>query len=67
MHYGTYTIHADQRTVVHHLEMCSIPNWRGSEQLRHFDLHEGQLTLSTPPILLGGAKLVSKLVWAKLP
>jgi hypothetical protein len=66
-YYGTYTVHADQGTVVHHLEMCSIPNWRGSEQLRYFDLQEGQLTLSTPPILLGGAELVSKLVWVKLP
>jgi hypothetical protein len=66
-YYGTYTVHADQRTVVHHLEMCSIPNWRGSEQVRYFDLQEGQLTLSTPPILLGGAERVSKLVWVKLP
>ncbi len=66
-YYGTYTVHPDQRTVVHHLEMCSIPSWRGSEQVRHIDLQEGQLILSTPPILLGGAERVSKLVWAKLP
>ena len=67
-YYGTYTVHVDQRTVVHHLEMCSIPNWRGSEQVRHCDLQDGQLnTLSTPPILFGGAERVSKLVWVKLP
>ncbi len=66
-YYGTYTVHADQGTVVHHLEMSTIPNWRGSEQVRHFDLQDRQVTLSTPPILLGGTERVSKLVWEKLP
>ncbi len=66
-YFGTYTVHPDRCTVVHHLEMCSIPNWRGSEQVRHVDLQDGQLTLSTPPTLFGGGVRVSRLVWAKLP
>jgi hypothetical protein len=66
-YFGTYTVHADQGFVVHHLELSLLPNWAGGDQVRYFDLQEDRLTLRTPPILSAGVERVSTLVWARLP
>ena len=66
-YFGTYTVDADQGFVVHHLELASIPNWTGSDQVRYFDLQGGRLALKTPAMLLDGAERVATLVWEKLP
>jgi len=65
-YYGSYTIHADQGIVVHHLEMALIPNWMGGDLVRYFDLQGRRLILKTPPTLFGGGERVSSLVWGKL-
>jgi hypothetical protein len=66
-YYGSYIVDADRGVVVHHLEQSLIPNWTGGDQVRHFDLQGTQLTLQTPPTLIGGAERISTLVWEKLP
>lgn len=60
---GTYDVDPPRRRVVHHVEICSFPNWVGTRQERFYDFHGDRLVLSTPPISLGGESTVSTLVW----
>lgn len=60
---GRYEIDPSENRVVHHVEICSFPNWVGSRQERFYDFDGELLVLSTPPISLGGESTVSTLVW----
>src|SRR5512135_9443 len=57
-YYGTYSVDPVQATVVHHVEVSLAPDWAGSDLVRHFQLEGRRLTLTTPPTLSGGGKLV---------
>lgn len=60
---GRYEIDPSRKRVVHHVEICSFPNWVGSRQERFYEFDGDRLVLSTPPISLGGESTVSTLVW----
>ena len=66
-YYGTYTIDLARGTVTHRIAGASFPNWVGTEQVRHFRFEGRRLTLTTPPIRVGGEDLRSVLVWERLP
>jgi hypothetical protein len=53
-------------TVVHHIEVSSFPNWKGVDQERYFAFHGNRLTLSTPPMLVGGVELTGHLIWERV-
>jgi hypothetical protein len=38
-----------QNTVIHHIEVCSYPNWIGNAQVRFAKLDGDVLVLSTNP------------------
>ena len=40
--------------VVHHLEVCTFPNWVGTEQRRRFSVSDSELTLYPPSMLMQG-------------
>jgi len=63
---GRYEIDASEGVVTHHIEMCSFPNWIGSQQKRFFRFKDGLLELSTPPQLLRGEPTVSILLWERI-
>lgn len=63
---GRYDHDSVERRVVHHVEICSFPNWVGSKQVRFYDFDGDLLVLSTPPISLGGDSAVSTLFWEPL-
>ncbi len=65
-YYGTYSVDPVQATVVHHVEVSLTPDWAGGDQVRYFKLEGHRLTLTTPPALFGGVKLVATLVWERL-
>ncbi|MBE9215695.1 lipocalin-like domain-containing protein [Plectonema cf. radiosum LEGE 06105] len=44
---GSYTL--DGNTVIHHVEIASIPNRVGKSLTRTFTLHGNRVTLKTPP------------------
>jgi hypothetical protein len=47
---GPFELLADRDTVIHHIEVCSYPNWIGNAQVR-FAKREGDLlVLSTKPM-----------------
>jgi hypothetical protein len=65
-YYGTYSVNPDEKTIVHHIEAALLPNWVGTDQLRHFEFDGKYLTLKGD-LLLGGVQGVVGLVWERLP
>ena len=61
---GTYTLSGN--TVIHQIEIASIPNRVGTTLVRTFTLSENRLTLSTPPVLSDGVETVFELVWERI-
>jgi hypothetical protein len=61
---GTYTLSGN--TVIHHIEIASIPNRVGTTLVRTFTLSENRLTLKTLPVLSDGVETVFELVWERI-
>ena len=61
---GKYSVH--EKKVIHHLELCSFPNWCGTDQERFFVFQDGTLELSTAPFLVDGKEQSSRLLWKKV-
>ena len=62
---GPYEIDGD--IVSHHVDTSLFPNWIGTVQRRRWELDEtGRwLTLTSPPVTLGGATRIHRLVWER--
>lgn len=60
---GHYETDPSKKAVIHHVEMCSFPNWVASSQQRFYSFEDDMLILSTSPISLGGESAVSTLIW----
>jgi hypothetical protein len=61
---GTYEWRGDR--VVHRVEISSFPNWEGGVQERLVEVDDDRLTLRTGPILIGGTRRESVLIWARI-
>lgn len=57
----------DGETVSHRVETSLFPNWIGTVQRRRWDLDPTgrTLTLTSPPVTLGGATRVQRLTWER--
>ena len=64
-YYGTYTLDASRGVVTHHVAGALFPNWIGSDQVRNVRLDGDRLTITTPPIRIGGADAPTVLVWER--
>ena len=65
-YFGTYTIDISARTVTHHVQGSSYPNWMSREQIRYYRIDASHLVLSTPPILFRGESLEYILTWERI-
>jgi hypothetical protein len=65
-YFGRYAVDPERSTVSHFVEGSLFPNWIGTEQVRHYRLDGDHLTLTAPPIVRGGRRLGSVLVWERL-
>ena len=63
---GRYEIDGD--TVTHHVETSLFPNWIGTAQRRRWALDaDGRvLTLTSPPLVLGGTTRIQRLTWERV-
>lgn len=63
---GRYAIDGD--TVTHHVETSLFPNWIGTEQQRRWSLDASgrELTITSPPLVLGGASRIQRLTWERV-
>jgi len=62
---GTYKVDLEAGTVTHHAEVARFPNWEGTAQVRHMQLHGDRLHLSTTPISVLGQEWVVSLSWRR--
>jgi hypothetical protein len=63
---GPFEVLSDQETVIHHIEVCSYPNWIGDAQVRLARLDGDVLTLSAKPMTLQGVERTAELVWERV-
>jgi hypothetical protein len=63
---GPFEVLADQDTVIHHIQICSFPNWIGNAQVRFANLDGDLLTLSTKPMTFQGVERSAHLVWERV-
>ena len=61
---GRYTFHGER--VIHHVEVSLFQNWAGTDQIRFARLDGSQLTLTAPPMSIGGEQLVVQLTWEQI-
>lgn len=61
---GTYEVHGDK--VIHHIEICSFPNWIGADQERFFEIRGDRLSLKTPPLLFDGIQRTPYAIWKRV-
>ena len=63
---GRYELESD--TVTHQVEMSLFPNWIGTVQRRHWvvDGSGVRLTLTGPPLELGGVTRIQRLTWERV-
>jgi hypothetical protein len=61
---GTYDY--DGEKVTHHVEVCSFQNKVGGDLVRLVRLERNQVSLDTPPTLLGGKMQTAYLVWERV-
>jgi hypothetical protein len=63
---GRYQVEGD--TVRHDVETSLFPNWIGTVQQRRWELAENGrlLTLTSPPLALGGVVRVQRLTWERV-
>ena len=52
--------------VIHHVSICSFPNWVNTEQRRAFKFNKGQLLLSAHDVQLSNEKVNAHLVWQRV-
>ncbi|MGD2141004.1 MAG: lipocalin-like domain-containing protein [Burkholderiales bacterium] len=62
---GRYRIDEQERVVIHTVTQALLPNWVGTEQLRHYTFKDGRLILRTPPMTIGGKRVSGLLVWER--
>lgn len=63
---GRYAVDGD--TVTHIVQTSLFPNWVGTAQRRRFEFGDDgrTLTLTSPPLMLGGAVRIQRLVWTRV-
>ena len=61
---GRYEVRGQK--VIHHVEISSFPNWTGKEQERFFAFSGDRLTLSAPPMRIGGVEQNLAAIWQRL-
>lgn len=49
--------------VIHNIDASFFPNWTGIEQARFYEFSGNTLTLTTPPIRVGGVNCIVYLIW----
>jgi hypothetical protein len=61
---GRYEFRGD--TVIHQVKLSLFPNWVGVEQERLVEVRGNRLTISTRPMLFGGAQRTAHLIWERV-
>ena len=63
---GRYTVDVKNGTVTHHIEICSAPNYVGTDVVRTFTISGNRVSLRTPQRQLAGQTSSSTLIWERI-
>jgi Lipocalin-like domain len=63
---GPFEVLPEQGTVIHHIEVCSYPNWICNAQVRFAKFDGDLLMLSTKPMTFQGVERTAELVWERV-
>jgi hypothetical protein len=61
---GRFTFEGDR--VIHHVEVSLFQNWEDTDQIRFARLHGSRLTLTAPPMSIGGEQMLVELTWERV-
>lgn len=61
---GRYSINGG--SVIHHVEVASVPNWVNTDLARVIVRQGNRMTLRTPPLAVDGKMRTSELVWERV-
>jgi hypothetical protein len=64
-YFGTYTVDEQKKTVTHHIEGCTFPNWVGVDQMRFFELSSNKLILRTTTLFVQGGDAMGEIIWQR--
>jgi hypothetical protein len=64
-YFGTYEVNQQEHTLILHVKGSLFPDWVGKEQKRFFEFSGNRMTLTTPPILIGGKQVTAVLTWER--
>jgi hypothetical protein len=62
---GTYEVNFDDKTITHTVEASRTPNWKGTDQVRHFRLSGDRLIIETPAIQAQGSEWVIEVIFER--
>jgi hypothetical protein len=65
-YYGPFELDLENSRLITHVEGSLFPNWVGGEQERFYSLEGDRLTLTTPPMELGGEEFRGVLTWERV-
>ncbi len=65
-YFGTYEVDEAAGCVVHTEVGDIFPNAVGTKQTRYFELDGDRLSLSVPPVVLGGERMTARVVWERV-
>ena len=65
-YYGTFDLDETKGVAIFHVKGAWFPNWIGTDQIRYCTVSRNRLTISSPPLLFDGKKIVPKLIWERL-
>jgi len=54
-YFGRYEVDREAGTVIHHVDACTFPNWKGEDEVRNFETDGNRLKMTTPPLQSGSA------------
>lgn len=60
---GRYTV--SNNSVIHHVDLCSIKDFVGTNQKRYFEINNNELQLTTEPVIADGVTHTAFLVWKR--
>jgi hypothetical protein len=61
---GRYSLAGDR--IVHRVEIASVQNWVDTDLVRLVRVQNNRITLTTPPISVGGQIRTTELVWERI-
>ena len=63
-YYGTYKI-IDNKTVVHTVIGCTIPDWEKGDEIRFFSISGNKMKINTPETKINGFNTVIEVEWLR--